>query len=132
MHTSLILTHTVMDDAVSLTLVSDPKSPLGRIYGSRVNVTCTAKLSPVVDVPVTVQTRLTDPTGSLLANEMFNNVSSSIYSSEGLISSFRSDHNGVYMCNVTLTTLESQRSVTKSDTIDIYIGKIFFHYFYNR
>ena len=114
----------VTSDAVSLTLISDPKSQLGRIYGSRVNVTCTAELSPAIDVLVTVQIQLTDPAGRLLANETFNNASSSTYSSEGIISSFRSEHNGIYMCNVILTALELQRSIIKSDTIRIYSGKI--------
>lgn len=116
-----------MSDAVTITLVSDPKSPLGRIYGSNVNVTCTAELDPVVDVPVTLQIQLTDPAGNLLATEKFNNVSRSTYTSKGLITSFESGHNGIFTCNVTLTILELQRSITKLDTIQIYVGKIGFY-----
>ena len=108
-----------------MTLISDPRSPLGRkIYGSNVNVTCTAELSPlIVDVPVTLQIQLTDPTGILLASETVNNVSSSIYTSKGLISTFRNNHNGIYTCTITLAAPVLQRNVIISNTLHIYVGK---------
>ena len=58
-------THTVMSDAVSVTLVSDPPSPIGR---TRVNVhiNCTANLSAIVDTPASVQIQLLDPVGRVL------------------------------------------------------------------
>ena len=112
-----------MSDAVSVTLVSDPQSPIGRA-GVNIHVSCTANLSAIVNIPATVQIQLLDPVGRVLPTVTSNSSASSIYTSRALINSFEDEYAGSYTCRVTLSTPASQ-SITKTETIHIYVGKMF-------
>ena len=123
-------THTVMSDAVSVSIFSDPQSPLGRT-GVNVYINCAAILSAIIDTSVIVQIQVLDPAGRQLTTETSNS-SSSFRTTRALVSSFKDHYAGNYMCTVTLTTPASQR-ITKFETTHIYVGKMFYtppHIFY--
>lgn len=104
---------------VSVTLISDPISPLG-VAGSNVTVMCTAELNSAIDVPVNTQIWLTGPDGGALAttNGTPRPRSMAYYT----INSFRREQIGVYTCTVNLSSPRLQgRVITK--TIHIHVGK---------
>lgn len=105
---------------ISVSFVSDPVSPIGRTGGD-VHLICTATLSPVVDIPVTVQILMTDPFRSLLSAQ--TTASNSTYTGRALISSFRNDQAGLYTCTVTLSSPVFQDSIT-IETVRVYAGKL--------
>ena len=107
-----------MSDAISVALVSDRQSPLGH-PGVDVQVICTANISAYVDIPATMQ--IMDPAGRVLAIETSN--FSSIHTIKTLISSFGDEYAGNYTCTFTVTTPALQ-SITKTETIHIYIGEM--------
>ena len=108
-----------MSGAISMTLVSNPQSPLGR-NGINVHVNCTINVRAVVNTPAIV--RILDPAGRVLATETSN--FSSVYTIRALISSFKDNYAGNYSCTVTLMT-PALLSITNTETIHIYVGKMF-------
>ena len=106
---------------ISVTFVSDPVSPIGRIGGS-VHLICTASLSPVVDIPVTVQISVTNPAQNPLMSQ-HTMTSNSSYTSQALIRSFGNDQAGIYTCNVTLSSPMFLGSIS-IETLRIYTGKL--------
>ena len=95
--------HFVVPAPHSLTLTSTPASPI-RPIGTNVTLKCTAELSPLVDVPVTVNVQLTDPSGSPLITTP-PAVSGSTYTTIAIISSFGRNQSGDYICTATLISV---------------------------
>ena len=98
-------------------------------FGSNVTLTCAVELSPVVDVPVTVNTvwttdegfsntRTTQPVMGSLTN----------YATTYMISPFRRSDSGIYSCRATVSLTSnayiSDRN-TVSHTIRVTTGKMF-------
>ena len=104
----------------SVTLISDPTSPLG-VAGSNVTVICATELSPAIDVPVNVQIQLTDPDGGTLATTTETSRPRSM--ANYTINSFRREQIGVYTCIVTFSSPTLQESVI-TKTIHIHVGKL--------
>ena len=105
-----------------MTITSHPVSPI-RPVGSDVTLTCTVKLSPAVDVSVTVDTQLIDPTGIVLATNT-SLVSDSVYSFSVLVSSFGRNQSGHYRCTTTAssTSLFVTDSILQSTTENVTVG----------
>ena len=82
--------------------MSNPTSPI-RPIESAVTLNCTVELSPLVDVPVTVNVHLSDPTGSPLTTTT-PSVSGSNHTTTAMISSFGRNQSGNYSCTATLTS----------------------------
>ena len=100
---------------------SDPISPI-RPVGSDVTLTCTMELSPVVDVPVTVNTVWTGPATNTAQTVMG---STTTYTSTAMISSFERDQSGVYTCTATVSSTSSflTDSGSQPGTARITVGK---------
>ena len=96
---------------ISVIVTSDPVSPI-QSDGSDVTLTCTVELSPLVDVPVTVNTVWTGPTGFMTTNTT-QPVMGSTYSSLVIISSFGRDRYGNYTCSVSVSSANTM--LTTSD-----------------
>ena len=75
------------------------------IVGSTVTLTCTVKLSPAVDVPVTVNTVWTGPAGFSTTNTaQVMAGSTTTYTSTALVSSFGRAQSGNYTCTATVSS----------------------------
>ena len=75
------------------------------IVGSTVTLTCTVELSPAVDVPVTVNTVWTGPTGFSTTNTAQAMAgSTTTYTSTALVSSFGIYQSGNYNCTATVSS----------------------------
>lgn len=85
-----------------MTVSSNILNPI-RPIGSSVTLICTVQLSPAVDIPVTVNTVWTGPTGFMM-NNIAVGINATIYISISLISSFGSDQFGNYTCAVTVSS----------------------------
>ena len=86
-----------------------------RPVGSAVLLTCIVELSPVVDVPVTVDIQLSDPAGSPLTTTTLS-VSEPTYSTTATISSLGREQSGIYTCRVSIGSNGSW-STTKKVTV---------------
>ena len=85
-----------------MSVTSNPPSPV-RPIGADVTLICTVELSPVVDVPVTLNVQLSDPAGNLL-NTTPPSVSGS---SIAMISSFGRAQSGIYTCRANISSTSS-------------------------
>ena len=110
----------------SVVITSDPVSPI-RPVGSNVILTCTVELSPVVDVPVTVNTEWTGPDGVTLSSTTPVMESLTRYTSTVMVSSFGRDQSGNYTCTATVSSTSSflTDSGSQSETarITVTVGK---------
>ena len=110
----------------SIIIRSSKPNPI-RPVGSDVNVTCTAVLSPAVDVPVTVDIQLSDPAGRTLTTTT-PSISGSNYTTSAMVSSFGRNQSGNYTCTVnTSSTLASSfiaGSKIKFETLRITAGEL--------
>ena len=83
-------------------ITSSPASPI-RPVGSTVTLTCTVDLSPLVDVPVTVNAQISGPAGVIitpLTNSVM--VNTTRYTSTSMVSSFGRNQSGEYTCTATV------------------------------
>jgi hypothetical protein len=85
-----------------ISVTSNPTSPI-RPIGSAVTLMCTVVLNSAVDVPVTVNIYLSDPTGNPLITTT-PSVSGSNYTSTAMVNSFGRDDSGLYMCTVSTSS----------------------------
>lgn len=111
-------------------MMTDKSNPV-RPIGSAVTLSCTVELSPLVDVPVTVNILLSDRAGRTLATTTPSvSGSSKTYTTRVMISSFGREQSGGYTCTAN-TSSESAAispfingSQTGSETARITVGKI--------
>ena len=111
---------------MTVTVASDPVSPI-RPVGSDVTLTCTVKLSPAVDVPVTVNTMWTGPDRFMITNTAQPVMgSATTYTSTAMVSSFGRYQSGNYTCTATVTPISLfvilTNSEAKSATLRVTIG----------
>ena len=87
-------------------------------FGSNVTLTCTVELSPAVDVPVTVNTALTDPNGFMRASTA-QPVMGSIanYAAAYMISSFGRSNSGIHDCSAHLVSMPTNTYISDSSTL---------------
>ena len=103
--------------------VTPPMGSMIIISGSSPILTCTVELSPAVDVPVTVDTVWTGPTGFRTTNTAQPVMgSTTTYTSTATISSIGIDQSGNYTCTMTVR-------ITSSDVVGysssrIIVGKL--------
>ena len=116
------LSHTV-PAPLSVLVTSNKANPI-RPIGSNVTLTCRVELSPAVDVPVTVNIQLTDPTGQSLAATT-PSMDGSTYTSTSNISSFGRSKSGDYTCTSSVTSSLPYliNSGTKSATLKLTLGE---------
>ena len=109
----------------SVVLMSDPVSPIQPI-GSVVTLICTVELSPVVDVPVTVNTVWTGPAGFMTTNTAQPVMgSTTTYTSTTMVSSFGREQSGVYNCTATVNSTSPFHadSDSQSEIARVSVGK---------
>ena len=109
---------------LALVLTSDPSSPVRPVGVANVTMTCTVELSPVVDVPVTVNIQLSDPAGRTLTTTT-PTVSGSSYTAIATVNSFGRDESGNYTCtaNITSSSLFLTNSRSKSTMAHVTVGE---------
>ena len=100
---------------LALVLTSDPSSPVRPVGVANVTMTCTVELSPVVDVPVTVNIQLSDPAGRTLTTTT-PAVSGSTHTTTAMISSFGRSQSGIYACKVNTSTTLTPSFITDGKT----------------
>ena len=94
--------HYLVPDPVSVIVTSDLDSPI-RPIGSDVTLTCTVKLSPAVDVPVTVNTVWTGPAKFMTSNtEQPSMSNTTTYITRTTIGSFIRGKSRHYICRATV------------------------------
>ena len=93
----------------SVTSKSNPIHPIG----SAVTLTCSCivDLSPAIDIPVTVNIQLRDPTGKPL-NTTLPLVFGSSYTTTAMISSFGRNQSGIYTCTVNISSILASPFIT--------------------
>ena len=97
----MALSHSVVPAPTSVSVTSDPVSPI-RPIGSTVTLTCTVVLSTSVDVSVT--TMLTGPGIGGNVNRVAQRMGSTTnYISTFMVNSFGRDQSGDYSCIATVT-----------------------------
>ena len=85
-------------------------------FGFDVTLTCAVELSPAVDVPVTVNTVLTRPTGFTIPSTTQPVMGSSTnYTTISVINSFGRSDSGTYFCGATVS-LPSNTYVSDNST----------------
>lgn len=83
-----------------MSVVSDPISPI-RPIGSDVTLTCTVELSTAVNVSVTINIQLTDPSWNVLTATT-TYVFGLRHITTAIVSSFQRAQSGVYICTATV------------------------------
>ena len=82
-----------------MTVTSNPVSPIHPFEFPNVTLTCTAELSPAVDVPVTVNTVWTGPAEFSTTNTAQSIIGSTTnYISTAIVMSFNRNKSGYYSC----------------------------------
>ena len=110
---------------VSVTVTSNPVSPI-RPIGSAVILTCTVELSPLVDVPVTVNTVWTGPDGFMTTNTAQPVMgSATTYTSTAVVNAFGRGQSGNYTCSAIVTSNSQYLTDSlKSGSKNVTTGKI--------
>ena len=86
-------------------VTSDPVSPIKPFEFPSITLTCTVELSPLVNVPVTVNTVWTGPAG--FENNTTTQLcegNTNIYTSMAVVSSFGRNQSGNYTCRATVSS----------------------------
>ena len=113
--------------APTVTLSSSIPNPIPP-FGSDVTLICSVELSPLVDIPVTVNIQLSDPSEDLLTTAL-PSMSGSTYNITRMIASFGRDQSGVYTCTATVHSTSPNTFVTDSNSmsnsIRVTTGEIF-------
>ena len=112
--------HDITVPAPSLVISSKNSNPI-RPIGSTVTLTCTVELSPLVDVPVTVNIAWTGPAGFTTTNivgQLPVMGSTSIYTRTAMVSSFGRQQSGVYNCTAYVNSISSNPFL--SDSIPLF------------
>ena len=89
-------------------VLSDPVNPVQPVGSANVTLTCTVKLNPSVDVPVTVNTVWTGPDNfnrNITLSQQMG--STTTYTSTVMVSSFGRDQSGNYTCRPTVSSISS-------------------------
>ena len=88
-------------------MVTPPVVPI--IVGSSISLTCTTELSPLVDVPVTVNTVWTGPDGFMATNtaQPVSGNTTTTYASIATVSSSGREQCGNYSCRATVRAMSS-------------------------
>ena len=111
-----------------MVVTSNTSNPI-RPIGSHINLTCTVELSPLVDVPVTVNTVWSGPTGYMITNTAQPVIGSyTTYTSTAMVSSFGRQQSGEFTCRATIssdTLLTSGTEVSGMERITV--GKLLDH-----
>ena len=111
-------------------ITSSLASPI-RPVGSAVTLTCTVDLSLLVDVPVTVNTQFSAPTGVTITpvtNSVMENTTR--YTSTAMVSPFGRNQSGEYACTATVELVTANpliidgTGVNGMDKITIGTGKL--------
>ena len=86
-------------------------------FGSDVTLTCAVELNPAVDVPVTVNTVLTNPAGFVNTSTAQPVVGSMTnYATTSMISSFGRSNSGMYACRATISLTSTNEYISNSNT----------------
>ena len=88
-------------------MVTPPVVPI--IVGSSISLTCTVELSPLVDVPVIVNTVWTGPDGFMTTNtaQPVSGNTTTTYASTATVSSPGREQSGNYSCRATVRAVSS-------------------------
>ena len=87
-------------------------------FGSSVTLTCAVVFSSVVDVPVTVNTAVTNPDGFMIASTTQPVMRSSTnYATTSMISSFGRSDSGTYTCRATVSLSSTNAYISDSNTV---------------
>ena len=88
-------------------------------FGSSVTLTCAVELSPAVDVPVTMNIVLTNPDGSTIPSTTQPVMGSRTnnYATTFMISLFRRNDSGIYVCGATLSSTSTYEYIHDSSTV---------------
>ena len=92
----------IVPDPVSVTVTSDPVSPIHPFEYPNVTLTCTVELSPAADVPVTVNTVWTGPAEFNTAQPVMGSITT--YISTAMVRSFNRNKSGNYTCRATVNS----------------------------
>ena len=86
-------------------MVTPPVVPI--IVGSSISLPCTVELSPLVDVPVTVNTVWTGPDGVMTTNtaQPVSGNTTTTYASTATVSSSGREQSGNYSCRATVRAM---------------------------
>ena len=101
-----ILSIIIVPAPVPITITFSPVIYI-RPNGTTVNLSCTVELSPLVDVPVTVNTVWSGPTGVTLSPSNPVEVSSTSYTSTVILHSFGINESGDYTCTAIVNSTSS-------------------------
>jgi hypothetical protein len=102
---------------LTVVITSSPISPI-RPIGSNVTLTCSVELSPLVDVPLTVNARLSGPVGVTITpvtNSVMENTTR--YTSTVIINSFGRVQSGEYTCTVTVELVTANPFIIGGDGV---------------
>ena len=100
---SLSLLCPLVPTPTSVVITSDPVSPI-QPFGSDVTLTCTVNFSTVVNIELDVNTVWTGPAGFMTTNTAQPVMgSTTTYTSTAMVSSFRRDKSGDYICAATVS-----------------------------
>ena len=104
-------------------------------FGSDVTLTCAVELSPAVDVPVTVNTVLTNPDGFTIPSTTQPVMGSSTnYTTTSVLNSFGRSDSGTYICAATVS-LPSNVYISDSSTahhsVRVTTGEMFTNSFHD-
>ena len=98
-------------------LSSSIPNPIPPFSGPDVTLTCAVELSPAVDVPVTVNTALTRPTGFTIPSTTQPVMGSSTnYTTTSVINSFGRSDSGTYFCAATISLTSTNAYISDSST----------------
>ena len=87
-------------------------------FGSSVTLTCAMVFSLVVDVPVTVNTAVTNPDGFTIASTTQPVMGSGTnFATIAMISSFRRSDSGTYTCAATIRLTSTNTYISNSNTV---------------
>ena len=114
----------------SVSLSSSIPNPIPP-FESDVTLTCAVELSPAVDIPVTVNTALTDPDGfrtTSTAQPVMGSTTN--YATTFTISSFGRSNSGLYTCRAHLASMPTNTYISDSNTVShsirVTTGKIMY------
>ena len=109
-----------------LTVSRDPDASVTLRHGDPLNLTCTIKLDPAVDIDVTVSGTLSGP-GILNTRDTVGYISSRMYQIKKTVTSLKAARSAVYTCNATVSPAQENTSVRASEknssTLNISVGK---------
>ena len=108
-----------------ITVSRDPDASVTLRHGDPLNLTCTIKLDPAVDIDVTVSGTLSEP-GILNTRDTVGHISSRMYQIKKTVTSLKAARSAVYTCNATVSPTQENTNVRASEknssTLNISVG----------